>query len=74
MKDLPNAAWAAYFITVASLLIIVLIFAPGPDNLKLAVLGFGSNIVTGAFAYIQGKNDAQAKQPPANPPASKEAQ
>lgn len=64
MKDLPNAAWAAYFITVATVLVIVLLFAPSPENFKLAVLGFGSNVVTGAFAYIQGKRDGAAAQDP----------
>jgi hypothetical protein len=59
MKDLPNAFWAAYFITIAMILVVVLLFSPSPENFKLAVLGFGSNIVTGAFAYIQGKRDGQ---------------
>jgi hypothetical protein len=67
MKDLPNAAWAAYFITIASILVLVLVYAPGPENLKLAVLGFGSNIVTGAFAYIQGKKDATSVTVPSQP-------
>jgi hypothetical protein len=71
MKDIPNALWAAYFITVATILVIVILFAPSPDNLKLAVLGFGSNIVTGAFAYIQGKRDgADSVTVPPNPGSS----
>lgn len=57
MKDIPNAFWAAIFISIGSGLVAALIFAPGPENFKLAVLGFCSSIITGAYGYIQGHKD-----------------
>lgn len=67
MKDLPNAFWAAVFIAFGFILATLALYSHAKENIILAVLAFGSNIVTGAFAYIQGvkhgeENPTQPKE------------
>lgn len=71
MKDIPNAAWAASFILMASAIAVILLYSPGPENIKMGVLTMAASIVTGAFGYIQGRKDgADSVQVPPNPTAS----
>lgn len=54
MKDLSNAGWAAIFLTQASIVALAALFSHADQHIILAVLALSTNIVTGAFAYIQG--------------------
>lgn len=54
MKDLSNAGWAAIFLTQASVVALAALYSHADQHIILAVLALSTNIVTGAFAYIQG--------------------
>lgn len=69
MKDVPNAAFAGIFLFMALIIAICCLFSRADHNIVVAVLAVAGNIVTGAFAYIQGHKDGSASNPttPADP-------
>jgi len=68
MRDFPDSFWAAIFMTEAMILAVLALYSPTKDNIILAVLGVSSNVITGSFAYIQGKKAGERSlQVPLNP-------
>lgn len=71
MRDLPNPFWAALFVAMACTVGVVALFSGAGEHLTTAVLALSTNIITGAFAYIQGHKDGvnstQQNPPPDNP-------
>ena len=66
MKDLPNSAWACVFIFMACVMALVALYSHSPN--ATSVITIGSSIITGAFGYIQGKQDGNRNSLPDPPP------
>jgi hypothetical protein len=60
MKDLPNAFYAGVFITQALVIAAMALYSHADQHIIVAVIALATNIVTGAFAYIQGHKDGAA--------------
>jgi hypothetical protein len=54
MDKLPQPAWACGLAFMGVVLALAVLFASGPDNIKLAVLAVASALVTGALGAFAG--------------------
>jgi hypothetical protein len=68
VKDMSNSAWAAVFIFLACVMALVALYSHSAN--APSVITIGSSIITGAFGYIQGKQDKQSSLPDPPPPGS----
>lgn len=74
MKDLPNPFWALLFMFLGCVLLVAVLFkvtaytSQIEVGLLMAVATAGSNIISGAFGYIQGRSDGKASALPDPPP------
>lgn len=61
MKDLPNPFWALMFMLLGcALLLAVLWHSTAAIGILMAVATAGSNLISGAFGYINGHKDGVA--------------
>jgi hypothetical protein len=74
VKDLPNPFWALLFMVLGCVLLIVVLLKITANTTQIeigilmAVATAGTNMITGAFGYIQGVSAAKnSMQIPVNP-------
>lgn len=60
MKDWPQPFWAVILASMGVELAVVALFSPAEKDIKIAVIGLGSSIVTGALGYIGGHMQASS--------------
>lgn len=65
MKDLPNPFWALMFMLLGCLLLIAVLLKAATATtaalgILMAVATAGSNLISGAFGYINGHKDGVA--------------
>lgn len=60
MKDWPQPFWAILLAAMGVELAVVALFSSAEKDIKIAVIGLASSIVTGALGYIGGHNAASA--------------
>lgn len=66
MKELPNPFWALMFMVIGCILLIAVLLKVTERTtqievgLLMAVATAGSNIISGAFGYIQGRKDGES--------------
>ena len=80
MKDLPNPFWALLFMVLGCVLLVVVLLKITANTTQIeigilmAVATAGTNMITGAFGYIQGvsapKNSMQIPMNPDSPPST----
>jgi hypothetical protein len=58
VKDWPQPFWAVILAAMGVELAVVALFSPAEKDIKIAVIGLGSSIVTGALGYIGGHMQA----------------
>ena len=61
MSKIPNALWAIIIISEGVILALAVLYAKEPDNIKLAVLAIGGQIVAGALGFLSGHIVGAAK-------------
>lgn len=54
MSNLPNPFWALMFCVLGSILIIVVVFHPGNEQIAMASITVSASLISGAFGYING--------------------
>jgi hypothetical protein len=54
MKDWPQPFWAVILASMGFILAVTVLYCPAEKDVKIAVLGLASSIVTGALGYIGG--------------------
>lgn len=80
MKELPNPFWALLFMFLGCVLLVTVLFKITANTsqievgILMAVATAGSNIISGAFGYINGvqasKNSLQVPMNPDQPPST----
>jgi hypothetical protein len=60
MDKLPSPFWAVLLALLGVGLTVVVIFHPTPENIALASLAIGSNLVSGALGAFAGHASAKA--------------
>lgn len=60
MNTLPQPFWAVLLALLGTGLAAAVLFHPTPENIALAVLGIGSNLVSGALGAFAGHAAAKA--------------
>jgi hypothetical protein len=59
MNKLPSPFWAVILAALGVSLTIIVIFRPAPENIALAALAIGSNLVSGALGAFAGHANAK---------------
>lgn len=70
MSKFPQPFWAIILAGMGFALAILVLYSGAEKDIKIAVIGLASSIVTGALGYIGGHKEGQAAAnpiPPANP-------
>jgi putative copper export protein len=57
---LPSPFWAVLLAALGVVLALAVLFHPTPENIALAVIGIGSNLVSGALGAFAGHASAQS--------------
>lgn len=70
MEKLPSPFWAVLLALLGVSLVIVVIFHPTPENIALASLAIGSNLVSGAIGAFAGHAAAKADVTTGNAPVT----
>lgn len=74
MKDLPNPFWALMFMLLGCGLLVVVLLKPSVTvGIAMAVATAGSNLISGAFGYINGHKDGVASVSVPSSPSSTNA-
>lgn len=70
MAKIPSPFWAVVLALMGTGLALAVLYHPTPENIALAVLAIGSNLVSGALGYIAGhavaKSDVTTTDAPGN--------
>lgn len=61
LDKLPSPFWAVLLAGMGTGVSLAVLFHPNSVNISLAVLGIGSNLVSGALGAFAGHAQAQAK-------------
>jgi hypothetical protein len=62
LDKLPSPFWAVILAGMGAGLALASLFHPTPENIALAVLGVGSNLVSGALGAFAGHAQASAQK------------
>jgi hypothetical protein len=54
MSRIPQPFWAVLLALLGAALALAALYRPSPENIALAVLGVGSNLVSGALGAFAG--------------------
>lgn len=54
LNKIPSPFWAVLLAFMGTGVSIAVLYHPSPENIALAVLTIGSNLVSGALGYIAG--------------------
>lgn len=60
MSKLPNPFWAVILAAMGTGVAVAVLYHPTPENIGLAVLTIGSNLVSGALGAFAGDAHARA--------------
>lgn len=61
MNRIPQPFWAVLLALLGATLTLAALYHPSPENIALAVLGVGSNLVSGALGAFAGHALASSK-------------
>lgn len=67
MSKLPQPFWAIVLAGMGFSLAVLVLYSGAEKDIKIAVIGLASSIITGALGYIGGHKDAEKPTTPANP-------
>ena len=67
MGKLPQAFWAVILAGMGFTLAVLTLYSPTEKDIKIAVIGLATSIVTGALGYIGGHGAAQNPTTPVDP-------
>lgn len=72
MDNLPQPFWAILLAIFGLILALAVLFAPGTDNIRLAVLAIASSLVSGALGAFAAHNSAvkDARDKPTGAPTT----
>lgn len=58
MDKMPQPFWAVLLALLGTILAIVVLFHPTPENIALGIIAIASNLVSGALGAFAGHADA----------------
>jgi hypothetical protein len=58
MSKVPQPFWAVILALLGTALAVAVLFKSSPENIALAILGIGSNLVSGALGAFAGHSQA----------------
>lgn len=64
MNNWPQPAWAVVLALQGTIIAIVVLIKPTPENIALAVLAVASNLVSGALGAFAGHSSAMTRETP----------
>lgn len=71
MNKLPQQFWGVLIAGMGCLLAIVALFANAEKDIKIAVIGLGAGLATGALGYIGSHKEAANPTTPETPAPTK---
>lgn len=60
MNKVPQPFWAVLLALLGTALAVAVLYHPTPENIALAILGIGSNLVSGALGAFAGHASAKS--------------